>query len=136
MRTRTRRNPGELRRRVLASLLLLAPMATACASPTRVTAENQIATARYAIREASAQDAGSFAPKELADALAKFEQAKKTTPDVGIRLAEEATVLARLASAVARRESARAQLAEASRVQRTSETLRTETSDAVEETER
>ena len=117
-------------------LVLLAPMATACASPTRVIAENQIATARYAIREAVAKDAGSYAPEELQMAVTKFEAARNASPDAGIRLAQQATVMARLASAVAVRESARAQLAKAVRVQRQSEKLRTETIEAVEETAR
>jgi hypothetical protein len=121
---------------VLAILMLLAPIATACAGPTRVQAENQIATARYAIREAIDKDAGSYAPEELQVAVAKFEEARSAKAATGIRLAEQATVLARLASAVAVRESAVAQLAEAVRVQRQSETLRSETIQAVEETER
>jgi hypothetical protein len=131
VRTRTRIDPGAIGLGLAISMLL----ATACAGPTRVTAENQIATARYAIREASAKDAGSFAPTELEVAMAKFEEAKKATSGEGIRLAEEATVLARLASAVAERESARAQLEEAVRVQARSEQLRSETTEAVEETE-
>jgi hypothetical protein len=121
---------------VLIAAALLAPIAIACASPAKVTAANQIATARYAIREAVAKDANLYAPDELQVARAKFDESQSATPDVGVRLAQQATVLARLASAVAARESAQAQLAEAVRVQSQSETLRVETIEAVEETER
>jgi hypothetical protein len=136
MRTTIRSNPGATRCQVLAILMLLTPILTACAGPARVQAGNQIATARYAIREAIDKDAGSYAPQELQAAVAKFEEAQSAKADAGIRLAEQATVLARLASAVAVRDSAVAQLAEAVRVQRQSETLRSETIQAVEETER
>jgi hypothetical protein len=51
-------------------------------------------------------------------------------------LAERATVSAQLASAIASRESARAQLAEAKRVQRESLETRIETTEAVEERSR
>lgn len=136
MESRTRRNSGTPRAQLLASLLLLVPITFACAGPTRVTAENQIATARYAIRDAVSKDANLYAPEELQRAMAEYEQAKSQTAGEGIRLAQRATVLARLASAMAVRESARSQLAEAMRVESRSETLRSETIEAVEETER
>lgn len=136
MRTKTRTNPGATRFGVLAMLMLLVPMAVACAGPVRMHADNEIVMARYAIREAGAKGAGAYAPKELAGAVAKLEAAQKAGPVEGIRLAEEATVMARLASAVAVRESAVAQLAEARAVQLQSERLRSETTQAVEETER
>jgi hypothetical protein len=136
MRTKTRTNSTATRFAVLAMLVLMVPMAVACAGPARVQADNEIVMARYAIREAGAKGAGAYAPKEFAGAVAKLEAAQKATPDKGIRLAEEATVMARLASAVAVRESAVAQLAEARTVQLQSERLRSETTQAVEETGR
>jgi hypothetical protein len=136
MLMKNRRNPGAARSRVLAILILLVPMAVACAGPARIQADNQIVMARYAIREAVSKDAGSYAPEELAMAVAKLEGAEAAKPEPAMRLAEQATVQARLASAVSVRESAKAQLAAAIIVQRQSETLRSETVDAVEETER
>jgi hypothetical protein len=115
----------------LAILVLLA--ASACASRTTVDSKKRIATARYAIRDAEASQAGIYAQAELETARAKLEETRATTPDVAARLAEVATVNARLASAIAAREAARAQLAEAMRVQRESGELRIEATEAVEE---
>jgi hypothetical protein len=120
-------------RTLLVLTVLLSLAASACASRTTVASKNQIATARYAIREAESSQAGIYAEAELATARAKLEEARDATPDVGLRLAEEATVNAQLASAISAREAARAQLAEARRVQRKSGTLRVETTEAVEE---
>ena len=116
---------------VLTALTSLA--ANACAGPMTVASKNQIATARYAIREAESNQAGIYAQAELETARAKLEEAKRAEPDDGVRLAEAATVNAQLASATAARETARAQLAEAKRVQRKSGTLRIEATEAVEE---
>jgi hypothetical protein len=110
--------------------------ASACAGPMTVASTNQIATARYAIREAESRQAGIYAKAELETAVAELEQARQATPDVGLRLAEQATVSAQLASAISAREGARAQLAEARRVQRESRETRIETTEAVEERSR
>jgi hypothetical protein len=99
----------------------------------KVGAKNQIATARYAIYEAESREAQLYAPEEIGLARAKLDEAEKATPDVGIRLAQQATVNAQLSAAISARESSRAQLAEAQRVQRAAGTLRLETTEAVEE---
>ena len=116
---------------VLTVLISLA--ASACAGPMTVASKNQIATARYAIREAESNQAGIYAAAELEIARANLEEARGAPSDLGLRLAETATVNAQLASAISAREAARAQLAEAKRVQRKSGILRTETTEAVEE---
>ena len=119
---------------VLSSLVVAAALAVvACASPMKVGAKNQIATARYAIYEAESREAQLYAPEEIGLARAKLDEAEKATPDVGIRLAQQATVNAQLSAAISARESSRAQLAEAQRVQRAAGTLRVETTEAVEE---
>ena len=120
-------------RALLVLTVLTSLAASACAGPMTVASKNQIATARYAIREAESSQAGIYAEAELGIARAKLKEAKHATPDVGLRLAEAATVNAQLASAIAVREAARAQLTEAKRVQRKSGTLRVETTEAVEE---
>ena len=98
-----------------------------------MTAKNEIATARYAIRDAENNGAAQHAPAELAAAREKLEDAKRATPDVAVRLAAEATVDARLGSAIAARDNAIAQLAEAERVEREAAALRSKTTDAVQE---
>ncbi len=117
------------------AILMLIPLvvSTACATSRSVSAANAIATARYAIRDAEIKGAEQYAAKELATAREKLEEAKRTTPDVGVRVAAEATVGARLAAAIADRETARAQLAEARRVEREAVSLRRKTADAVRE---
>ena len=117
------------------AILTLIPLvvSTACASSRSVSATNAIATARYAIRDAETKGAEQYAAKELATAREKLEEAKRATPDVGVKVAAEATVGARLAAAIADRETARAQLAEAQRVEREAGSLRRKTTDAVRE---
>ncbi len=121
---------------VLGLTVLVALAASACAGPTTVASTNQIAAAGFAIREAESNKAGLYAETELATARTQLGEAKQATPDVGLRLAERATVSAQLASAIASRESARAQLAEAKRVQLESLETRIETTEAVEERSR
>jgi hypothetical protein len=121
---------------LVALLAAAALVAVACASPMRVDAKNQIATARYAIYEAENREAQLYAPEEIALARAKLEEAQNAKLDVAGRLAQQATVNAQLAGAISARESARAQLAEARRVQRAAGTLRSETTEAVQETQR
>ncbi len=117
------------------AILTLIPLvvSTACATSRSVSATNAIATARYAIRDAETKGAEQHAAKEMATAREKLEEAKRATPDVGVRVAAEATVGARLAAAIADRETARAQLAEAHRVEREAGSLRRKTTDAVRE---
>jgi len=117
------------------AILMLIPLviSTACATSRSVSATNAIATARYAIRDAETKGAEQYAAQELATAREKLEEAKRATPDVGVKVAAEATVGARLAAAIADRETARAQLAEAQRVEREAGSLRRKTLDAVRE---
>lgn len=122
-------------RRLWVLVLLVAVAATGCASSLDVAAKSQIAAARYAILDAETQEAQLYAPEEIELARHRLEEAQAATPDVGIQLAEQATVNAQLASAIASRESAQAQLAEARRVQRAAGTLRVETIEAVEATQ-
>jgi len=117
------------------AVLALFPLvlSTACATSRSVSATNAIATARYAIRDAETKGAELHAAKELAAAKEKLETAKRATPDVGVNVAAEATVTARLASAIADREMARAQLEEAQRVEEETKALRRKTTNAVQE---
>jgi hypothetical protein len=116
----------------LALVLLVALATSACATRGSVSASNEIATARYAIRDAESQGGELYAAKELESARTKLAEAQRATPDVAVRRAEQALVDAQLASAIAARDGARAQLAEAQRVQREAERLRSETTEAVE----
>ena len=131
-----RTQPTDPTRALLGLTVLVSLAASACAGPMTVASKNQIATARYAIREAESSQADIYAKAELETARTNLEEARHATPDIGLRLAEQATVNAQLASAVASREAARAQLAEARRVQRESGELRIETTEAVEERSR
>ncbi len=131
-----RTQPIDPTRALLGLTALVSLAASGCAGPMTVASTNQIATARYAIREAESSQADIYAKAELGTARTKLEEAKHATPDIGVRLAEQATVNAQLASAIASREAARAQLAEARRVQRESGELRIETTEAVEERSR
>jgi hypothetical protein len=108
-------------------------LSTACATSRSVSATNAIATARYAIRDAETKGAERYASAELATARDKLEKARRATPDVGVKVAAEATVTARLAGAIAHRETAVAQLAEAQRVEREAEALRRKATDAARE---
>ena len=130
--TRTRCLPTTRAGIPLVLVLLVALAAGACATRGSVSASNEIATARYAIRDAESQGGDIYAPKEIESARTKLAEAQRATPDVAVRKAEQALVDAQLATAIATRDSARAQLVEAQRVQREAETLRSETTEAVE----
>ena len=128
--------PIDPKQTLLGLTVLVALAASACAGPMTVASTNQIAAAGFAIREAESNKAGLYAETELEIARAELEEARLATSDVGLRLAEKATVNAQLASAIASREAARTQLAEAKRVQRESQETRIETTEAVEERSR
>ncbi len=116
----------------------LAVLATAgCATQAQVSGRSAIATARYAIRDAEDRGAERFAPDEVQTARQKVFQAMRSANEglavTAQRLAEQATVDAQLASAISGRDAAREQLAEARRVGRDADALRTRTTDAAEE---
>ena len=96
----------------LVLLLWLPIVAGGCATKMTVAARNEIATAEYAIHDAVEGGAEQYAGEQLATARRKLEEARSATPDVAVRLAGEAVVDARLAQAIARRDTALAQLAE------------------------
>ena len=107
-----------------------------CATSAEVTGHSAIATAKYAIRTAENKQAERYAPKQLASAYEKVALAEKNVkdgmPSAGTRAANEATVDAQLASAMADRAHAAEQLAEAQKVTKDAKQLREETTEAAE----
>lgn len=103
----------------------------ACASPPPTSA-NEIATARFAIRDARANGAETYAAAELQQAIALLEQARDLPVPEAERLAERATAHAQLATVIAARDGARRRLAEAQRISREAQALQERTTDAVE----
>jgi len=105
-----------------------------CATRANVSGQSAIATARYAIRDAENQTADQYSAVKLESAREKLEAAQKASkaakPGEAMRLADEATVDAKLAAALARKAQAEAALIEANRVRRENEALRSEALDA------
>jgi hypothetical protein len=104
-----------------------------CATRSKVSASNEIATAMFAIRDARANGAETYALDALNDAEALVMEAKNLSGAKAERLAEIALVRAQLANVTAQRESARKQLAEAQRMESEAGALRKRTTRAVEE---
>jgi hypothetical protein len=114
-------------------LVIAATAAGGCATRSKISASNEIATAQFAIRDARASGAGTYAVGVLDESEALVKEAERAGGEEAERLAEKALVRARLASAVAARESARQRLADAQRMKRDSDDLRKRTTRAVEE---
>jgi len=105
----------------------------ACATRSKISASNEIATAQFAIRDARANGAETYSLERLNQAEALVEQARETSGAEAERLAEKALVHAQLAAAIAEREGARKQLAAAQKMESEAGALRERTTQAVEE---
>ncbi|GEM_PF-2644036 len=116
---------------VLALVGLLA--GTGCATRSKVSASNEIATAKFAIRDARASGAETHALAVLQSAEAFVEEASKASGAEAERIAEKALVTAQLANTIAQRESARKQLLDAQKIDLEAGALRERTTQAVEE---
>jgi hypothetical protein len=104
-----------------------------CATRAKVSASNEIATAQFAIRDARASGADTYALETLQKAEALVGEALDEDAAKAERLAEKATAHAQLAATIAQRESARKQLMDAQRMEREADALRQRTTRAVEE---
>ena len=104
-----------------------------CATRAKVSASNEIATAQFAIRDARASGAETYALQTLEQAEALVEEARSADGAKAERLAEKAVAYAQLAATVAQRDSARKHLMDAQRVEREAGALRQRTTSAVEE---
>lgn len=104
-----------------------------CATRSQVSASNEIATAMFAIRDAQANGAETYAIEELQEAMALVKQAREASGEDAERLAEQALAYAQLANATASRDSARQQLMEAQRMDQEAKALKQRTTEAVEE---
>jgi len=113
---------------LLAAMLILG----ACATRSKITASNEIATAQFAIRDARANGAETYSLERLGQAEALLEQAREASGAEAERLAEK-LVNAQLAAAVAEREGAKKQLAASQKMESEAGALRERTTEAVEE---
>ncbi len=114
---------------VLMTLLTL----SGCATRAKVSASNEIATAQFAIRDARASGADTYALETLQQAEALVEEARSVGGAKAERLAEKAVAYAQLAATVAQRDSARKHLMDVQRMEREADALRQRTTRAVEE---
>ena len=121
--------------RIACTIVLLVVMMTlgACATRSKVSASNEIATAKFAIRDARANGAETYSMERLSQAEALLEEAKQASGAEAERLAEKALVNAQLAAAVAERDGARKQLAASQKMESEAGALRERTTEAVEE---
>jgi len=121
--------------RRICTIVLLAAMLTlgACATRSKITASNEIATAEFAIRDARANGAETYSLERLGQAEALLEEARQASGAEAERLAEKALVNAQLAAAVAEREGAKKQLAASQKMESEAGALRERTTEAVEE---
>ncbi len=108
----------------------------ACATRSKVSASNEIATAMFAIRDARANGAETYSLERLRQAEALVDEARQASGAEAERLAEKALVHAQLAAAVAEREGARKQLSASRKMEREAGALRERTTRAVEEQSR
>ena len=131
MESRTRAIWAPLVLALAASLML-----GACATRSSVEAQNEIATAMFAIRDARVNGAEVYAAEELGQAEKLLGSAQTASGTEAERLAEESTVHAQLAAAIAARESARTQKQDAKQLEREAGALRKRTTEAVEEQSR
>jgi hypothetical protein len=106
---------------------------TGCATRSKISASNEIATARFAIRDARASGAETYALNVLEQAEMLVGQAEEASGAEAERIAEQALVRAQLANTIAQRESARKQLLDAQRLDREAGALKNRTTRAVEE---
>jgi hypothetical protein len=106
---------------------------TGCATRSKISASNEIATARFAIRDARASGAETYALNVLEQAEMLVGQAEEASGAEAERIAEQALVRAQLANTIAQRESARKQLLDAQRMDREAGALKNRTTRAVEE---
>jgi hypothetical protein len=104
-----------------------------CATRSKISASNEIATARFAIRDARASGAETYALNVLQQAEMLVGQAEEASGAEAERIAEQALVRAQLANTIAQRESARKQLLDAQRMDREAGALKDRTTRAVEE---
>lgn len=104
-----------------------------CATRSKVSASNEIATAMFAIRDARASGAETHALDVLQQAERLVVKAQQTSGAEAERIAEKALVHAQLANTIAQRESARKQLRDARSMDREAGALRKRTTRAVEE---
>jgi len=104
-----------------------------CATHANVTASNEIATAKFAIRDARASGAETHALDVLQQAEGLLEEAQQSSGAEAERIAEKALAQAQLANTIAQRESARKQLRDAQSMDREAGALRKRTTQAVEE---
>ena len=118
----------------MTGILLVALVAlSGCASTSRVSASNEIATAQFAIRDARASGAETYAFESLKKADAFLAEAQNLKGEDAERMAQKAIAYAQLSSTVAQRESARKQLRDAQRMEHEAEALRVRTTRAVED---
>ncbi len=129
----TRIFPGT-QRRVWIIVVAVGLMAIAgCATRSKISASNEIATARFAIRDARASGAETYALNVLQQAEVLVDQAEEASGAQAERIAEQALVRAQLANTIAQRESARKQLLDAQRMDQEAGALKNRTTRAVEE---
>jgi len=128
------RNPSRARRFALMAACLGVLIALAgCATRSKVSASNEIATAMFAIRDARANGAETYALESLNQAEALVVEARSLSGAEAERLAELALGRAQLANVMAQREGARRRLIEAQKMEREAGALRERTTRAVEE---
>jgi Domain of unknown function (DUF4398) len=118
---------------VLGVLLVALMTVSGCATRSKISASNEIATAQFAIRDARASGAETHASESLQKADAYLSQAQKLSGQEAERMAQKAVAYAQLASTVAQRETARKQLRDALHMEQEAEALRVRTTNAVEE---
>ena len=126
-----RRRPSRIVVAVIALAALL--VIGGCATRSKVSASNEIATARFAIRDARASGAETHALGVLQAAEAFVEEANQASGAEAERIAEKALVHAQLANTIAQLESARKQLRDAQKMDREAGALRERTTQAVQE---
>jgi hypothetical protein len=117
---------------VIVSLVGLLMMG-GCATRAKVSASNEIAIAKFAIRDARASGAETHALGVLQAAEGFVAEASESSGAEAERIAEKALVHAQLANTIAQRESARKQLLDAQKIDREAGALRERTTQAVEE---
>jgi len=124
--------------RFACTIVLLVSMVPlgACATRSKVSASNEIATAMFAIRDARANGAETYSLERLRQAEALVDEARQTSGAEAERLAEKALVHAQLAAAIAEREGARKQLSASQNMEREAGALRERTTQAVEDQSR
>ena len=129
----TRVLPGTQRRVWIIVVVVGLLAIVGCATRSKISASNEIATARYAIRDARASGAETYALNVLQQAEMLVGQAEEASGAEAERIAEQALVRAQLANTIAQRESARKQLLDAQRMDREAGALKNRTTRAVEE---